>query len=171
VAGPDASLASLAKLKPLLTGGVLTAGCASQICDGAAAMLVCNERGLQRLGLRPRARVVALGLAGIDPVVMLEGPVPATKAVLSKAGLTLDDIDLVEVNEAFSSVPLAWARALTGGDLSKVNVNGGAIARGHPMGATGAMLMSDLTIPGPSSLWMLTIPGPRSLSGRCDAHV
>jgi len=141
---PDTNLEALAKLKPILANGVLTAAAASQICDGAAALLVCNERGLQRLGLRPRARVVALGLAALDPVVMLEGPVPATEQVLGKAGLAIKDIDLVEVNEAFSSVPLAWARAWTGGDLSRVNVNGGAIARGHPMGATGAMLMSNL---------------------------
>lgn len=107
-------------------------------------MLICNERGLEKLGVKPRARVVAIGLAGVDPVMMLEGPVPATKNVLAKAGLTVQQLDLVEVNEAFSSVPLAWARAMTGGDLSKVNVNGGAIARGHPMGGTGAMLMSNL---------------------------
>merc|ERR1712039_199826 len=109
-----------------------------------AAVLVCNERGLERLGLKPRARIVAMGLSGTDPITMLEGPVPATKNVLAKAGLSVSDIDLVEVNEAFSSVPLAWARAMVDGDLTKVNVNGGAIARGHPMGATGAMLMSNL---------------------------
>merc|ERR1719498_457101 len=80
----------------------------------------------------------------MDPILMLDGPIPATKAILAKSGLTMEKIDLVEVNEAFSSVPLAWAKAMTGGDLSKVNVNGGAIARGHPMGATGAMLMSNL---------------------------
>lgn len=141
---PSTTMESLGKLKPLLQGGVLTAAAASQICDGAGAMLICNERGLKRLGVKPRARVVALGLAGIDPVVMLEGPVPATKAVLDKAGLAVKDLDLVEVNEAFSSIPLCWARALNGGDLTNVNVNGGAIARGHPMGGTGAMLMSNL---------------------------
>lgn len=141
---PDVSMEKLGKLKPILKGGVLTAGSASQICDGAGCALICNERGLERLGLRPRARIVALGLAAGDPVVMLEGPIPATKAVLAKAGLTVDDLDLVEVNEAFSSVPLAWARAFTAGDLSRVNVNGGAIARGHPMGGTGCMLMSNL---------------------------
>lgn len=141
---PMTSMETLAKLKPLLKGGVLTAACASQICDGAGAMLVCNERGLARLGLKPRARVVALALGGMDPVVMLEGPVPATKSALSKAGLTVDDIDVVEVNEAFSAIPLAWAKAMTKGDLTKVNVNGGAIARGHPMGGTGAMLMANL---------------------------
>lgn len=141
---PSANLETLAQLKPILKNGILTAAAASQLCDGAAAMLVCNERGLARLGLQPRARVVALGLAGIDPILMLEGPIPATQQVLTKAGLSMKDIDLVEVNEAFSSVPLAWAKAMTGGDLSKLNVNGGAIARGHPMGATGAMLMSNL---------------------------
>jgi hypothetical protein len=141
---PSTSIEALAKLKPILTNGVLTAAAASQICDGAAAMLVCNERGLQRLGLRPRARVVALGLAALDPVVMLEGPIPATQQALAKAQLQIEDVDLVEVNEAFSSIPLAWAKAMTGGDLTKLNVNGGAIARGHPLGATGAMLMSNL---------------------------
>jgi bile acid-coenzyme A ligase len=141
---PNINMEALGKLKPILKGGVLTAAAASQICDGASAMLICNERGLERLGVRPRARVVSLGLAGIDPIMMLEGPVPATHQVLAKAGLTIDDIDLVEVNEAFSSIPLAWARAMTNGDLSKVNVNGGAIARGHPMGASGGLLMSNL---------------------------
>lgn len=141
---PSTSVEALAKLKPILQNGVLTAAAASQICDGAGAVLICNERGLERLGLRPRARVAALGLAGTDPITMLEGPVPATKSVLAKAGLRVEDLDLVEVNEAFSSVPLAWARAMVGGDLSRVNVNGGAIARGHPMGGTGAMLMSNL---------------------------
>mmetsp|Transcript_56805 Transcript_56805/g.133397 ORF Transcript_56805/g.133397 Transcript_56805/m.133397 type:complete len:977 (-) Transcript_56805:111-3041(-) len=140
----DASIESLGKLKPLLNNGTLTAAAASQICDGAAAVLICNERGLQRLGVKPKARIVALGLAAIDPVLMLEGPVPATQSVLAKANLKMEDIDLVEVNEAFSSIPLAWAKAFLGGDLTKVNVNGGAIARGHPMGATGAMLMSNL---------------------------
>lgn len=141
---PSTNIEALGKMKAILNNGVLSAATASQICDGAAAVLVCNERGLERLGLKPRARVVALGLSGTDPIMMLEGPVPATKNVLAKAGLTVQDLDLVEVNEAFSSVPLAWARALNGGDLSNVNVNGGAIARGHPMGATGAMLMSNL---------------------------
>ena len=123
---PKASLSGLAKLTPLLQNGVLTAGAASQICDGAAAMLICNERGLDRLGLRPRARVIGLALAAGDPAVMLEGPIAATQQVLKKAGLTMEEIDLIEVNEAFSSVPLAWAKAMTGGDLSRVNVNGGA---------------------------------------------
>jgi acetyl-CoA acetyltransferase family protein len=141
---PKTNLEQLAKLKPILQNGVLTAAAASQICDGASAMLVCNERGLEKLGVKPRGRVVELGLSGIDPVVMLEGPVPATKAVLARAGLTMDQIDLVEVNEAFSSVPLMVAKAILGGDLTKLNVNGGAIARGHPMGATGGMLISNM---------------------------
>jgi len=134
---PDSSMESLEKLKPLMKGGVLTAGVASQITDGAAAVLICNERGLERLKFRPHARIVAVGLSGT-------GPIPATQAVLAKAGLTVKDLDLVEVNEAFSSIPLMWAKAMMGGDLTKVNVNGGAIARGHPMGATGAMLLSNL---------------------------
>lgn len=141
---PSTSLESLAKLKPILENGTLTAAAASQICDAAAAVLICNERGLERLGVCPRARIVALGLAGGDPVVMLEGPIPATHAVLKRAGLSMKDIDLVEVNEAFASIPLAWANAMTGGDVSRLNVNGGALAHGHPMGATGAILMSKL---------------------------
>jgi hypothetical protein len=140
----NSSLESLGKLKPILKNGVMTAGAASQLCDGAAAMLICNERGLKKLGVQPRAKIVSLGLAGTDPIIALDGPIPATRQVLQKAGLAIDDIDLIEVNEAFSSVPLGWAKVFTGGDLSKVNVNGGAIARGHPMGATGAMLMSNL---------------------------
>lgn len=141
---PGTSLESLGKLKPILQNGTLTAAAASQICDGAAAVLVCNDRGLERLGVRARARIVALGLSGGDPVVMLEGPIPATQNVLRRAGLSMQDIDLVEVNEAFTSIPLAFAKAMTGGDLSRVNVNGGAVAHGHPMGATGAILMSKL---------------------------
>jgi len=139
--------ASAEKMKqlPLLKadGGRITAATASQICDGASALLVCNERGLAKLGLKPRARIVAMALAGSDPVMMLAGPIPATRTVLSKAGLSIKDIDLYEVNEAFASVPLAWAKEI-GADLKKLNVNGGAMALGHPLGATGVKLMATL---------------------------
>jgi len=134
----------LRKLKALHAGGgIITPGNASQICDGAAAVMICNERGLQKLGLKPRAKIVALALAGADPVVMLEGPIPATKKVLAQASLTIKDIDRYEVNEAFCSVPLSWKKAL-GADMEKLNVNGGAMALGHPLGGTGAKLMTTL---------------------------
>jgi len=136
-----AKLKKLPLLKP--DGGRITAGTASQICDGASAMLVCNEEGLKKLGLRPRAKIVALALAGDDPVMMLGGPIPATKNVLKRAGLTMADMDLYEVNEAFASVPLAWQKAL-GADLNKLNVNGGAMALGHPLGATGTKIMTTM---------------------------
>jgi len=140
---PSTSAAGLAKLKTLKADGVLTAGTASQIADGASAVLICNARALKRYGLKPRARVVALALAGDDPVVMLGAPIPATRNVLQRAGMTIDQIDLYEVNEAFASVPLAWAKAL-GADLSRLNVNGGAMALGHPLGATGTKLFATL---------------------------
>ena len=123
--------------------GLITAGLASQICDGAAALLICNEDGLKKLGVSPRARFVSLALAGSDPVVMLSGPIPATKSVLEKAKLTMKDMDVYEVNEAFASVPMGWAKAM-GADHAKLNVNGGAIALGHPLGGTGAKLMTTL---------------------------
>jgi len=123
--------------------GRITAGTSSQICDGASALLVCNEAGLRKLGLKPRARVVALALAGSDPVVMLYGPVPATKNVLQKANMKIGDIDLYEVNEAFAPVPLAWLKEV-GADINKLNVNGGAMALGHPLGGTGTKLISTL---------------------------
>eukprot|EP01102_Stenamoeba_stenopodia_P010644 TRINITY_DN3230_c0_g1_i2.p1 TRINITY_DN3230_c0_g1~~TRINITY_DN3230_c0_g1_i2.p1 ORF type:complete len:421 (-),score=98.24 TRINITY_DN3230_c0_g1_i2:1029-2240(-) len=139
--------ASAEKMKqlPLLKpdGGRITAATASQICDGASALLICNERGLAKLGLKPRARIVAMALAGSDPVMMLAGPIPATRTVLSRAGLSIKDIDLYEVNEAFASVPLAWAKEI-GADIQKLNVNGGAMALGHPLGATGVKLMATL---------------------------
>jgi len=106
-------------------------------------MLICNEAGLKKLGLRPRAKIVALALAGDDPVMMLGGPIPATRNVLNRAGLKMSDMDLYEVNEAFASVPLAWQKAL-GADLNKLNVNGGAMALGHPLGATGTKIMTTL---------------------------
>jgi acetyl-CoA acetyltransferase family protein len=139
----DASLAALAALKPLSEKGLLTAGTSSQITDGAAAVLVANEAGLAKLGAAPRARVVAMALAGDDPVIMLTAPIPATAKLLRRAGLPIDRIDRYEVNEAFASVPMAWLRE-TGADPEKLNVNGGAIALGHPLGCTGAKLMTTL---------------------------
>jgi acetyl-CoA C-acetyltransferase len=141
----DASLEAIAAVKRLQEGGRITAATASQICDGAAALLVANERGLNTLGhaVKPLAVVRQMTVFGHDPVVMLEGPIPATPVALRKAGLTIDDIDLFEVNEAFASVPLAWLAA-TGADPERLNVNGGAIALGHPLGASGAKLMTTL---------------------------
>tara|TARA_B100001059_G_scaffold125516_1_gene125536 strand:- start:4051 stop:5235 length:1185 start_codon:yes stop_codon:yes gene_type:complete len=139
----DASLEGLQGLNVLREDGVITAGSASQISDGAAAVLIANEEGVKRHGLKVRARIHSLAVVGSDPVIMLEGPIPATQKVLQKAGLKIEDIDLYEVNEAFGSVPLAWAKAI-GADLSKLNVNGGAQALGHPLGATGAKLMTTL---------------------------
>jgi acetyl-CoA acyltransferase len=123
--------------------GVVTAANSSQISDGAAALLIMSEARARALGLRPRARVVATALAGVDPTIMLTGPIPATERVLKKAGLTLDQIDRFEINEAFASVVLAWERELHP-DMSRVNVNGGAIALGHPLGCSGAKLMTTL---------------------------
>lgn len=146
----NATIGALNKLKSLKElqskgkmQGMVTAGLASQICDGASAILICNEEGLKKLGVKPRARFVSLGLCGADPVMMLGAPVPATEQALKKAGLTIKDIDLYEVNEAFAPVPLGWAKAL-GADLNKLNVNGGAMALGHPLGGTGAKLMTTL---------------------------
>jgi acetyl-CoA acyltransferase len=141
---PDTSLEALAALRPVFReDGRLTAGNSSQISDGAAALLIASEEAAARLGLRPRARFHAFALAGVDPIEGLSGPIPATRKVLARAGLDLDDIDLFEVSEAFASVPLAWARDL-GADLARVNVNGGAIALGHPLGCSGARLMTTL---------------------------
>lgn len=139
----DASLEALQGLNPLRDGGVITAGSASQISDGAAAVMVANARAVKKFGLPVRARIHTLAVVGSDPVIMLEGPIPATQQVLEKSGLSIDDIDLYEVNEAFGSVPLAWAKALNA-DLDRLNVNGGAQALGHPLGGTGAKLMSTL---------------------------
>jgi acetyl-CoA C-acetyltransferase len=140
----DASREGIAAVKLLAEGGRLTAASASQICDGAAALVVANERGLKALGnVRPLAVVRQMTVVGHDPVIMLEGPVPATPVALRRAGLKIDDIDLFEVNEAFASVPLAWLQA-TGADPARLNVNGGAIALGHPLGASGAKLMTTL---------------------------
>src|SRR5437867_1138949 len=123
--------------------GNITAGNSSGINDGAAALLLASPEKASELGLTPRARIRAMAIVGVDPVVMLEGPIPASRKILAKAGLTLDDIDLWEINEAFASVPLATIQTL-GLDPAKVNVNGGAIALGHPLGATGARLMTTL---------------------------
>jgi acetyl-CoA acetyltransferase family protein len=143
----DTTLESLRQLKPAFRpeeeGGRVTAGNSSQITDGAAAMLIMSEGKARQLGLRPRARFVSFALAGDDPRMMLTAPIPATIKALAKAGLTMDDIDLVEINEAFASVVLAWEKELHP-DMSKVNVNGGAIALGHPLGASGARLMTTL---------------------------
>jgi len=135
--------AKIRSLPPLSEGGRVTAACASQISDASAALLVVNERGLADHGLTPRARVHHLSVRAADPVWMLTAPIPATAHALARTGLSLDDIDLVEINEAFASVVIAWAKD-TGADPDKVNVNGGAIALGHPLGATGARLMTTL---------------------------
>jgi acetyl-CoA acyltransferase len=141
---PDSSPEALAKLKPAFKAdGVITAGNSSQITDGAAAVLIMSEERAQQLGLTPRARFHAFALAGVDPVLMLTGPIPATTKVLERSGQTLADIDLVEINEAFAPVVLAWAREHHP-DLTKVNVNGGAIAVGHPLGCSGARLLATL---------------------------
>ena len=139
----DASLEAMQSLNTLREGGVITAGTASQISDGAAAIMVANEEAVKKYKLPVRAKIKSLAVIGSDPVIMLEGPIPATKKALEKAGLSIEDIDLYEVNEAFGSVPLAWAKALNA-DMDKLNVNGGAQALGHPLGGTGAKLMTTL---------------------------
>ncbi|MEV5376320.1 acetyl-CoA C-acetyltransferase [Streptomyces nondiastaticus] len=139
----DTSLEKMAALKPVVEGGRLTAALSSQISDGAAALLLASERAVRDHGLTPRARVHHLSVRGEDPLRMLTAPIPATAHALKRAGLTIADIDLVEINEAFASVVLAWLRE-TGADPQKVNVNGGAIALGHPLGATGAKLLTTL---------------------------
>ena len=141
---PDSTVDTLGKLKPAFKeDGKVTAGNSSQITDGASAVLIMSEERARELGCTPRARFHAFALAGVDPVTMLTGPIPATTKVLERAGLTLDDIDLIEINEAFASVVLAWSKELDV-DLAKVNVNGGAIALGHPLGASGAKLCATL---------------------------
>jgi acetyl-CoA C-acetyltransferase len=139
----DASLEGLAALKTLKPDGVVTAGNASQICDGASGVLVVSERALKDHGLTPLARVDNLTVTAGDPVIMLMEPIPATRRALERAGRRIGDIDLYEVNEAFAPVPLAWLREL-GGDPERLNVNGGAIALGHPLGASGTKLMTTL---------------------------
>jgi len=140
----NASYEAVSQLQPAFNPQhSITAGNSSQITDGAAAVLLVEKQKALELGLKPRARVIAQKVVGVDPVLMLEGPIPATAAVLKQAGLQLKDIDLFEVNEAFASVPLAWLKE-TGADPDKLNVNGGAIAIGHPLGASGARLMNHL---------------------------
>jgi acetyl-CoA C-acetyltransferase len=139
----DASLEGLGSLKTLVEGGTITAGNASQICDGSSAVLVVSERALKDHGLTPLARIHNLTVTGGDPVIMLEEPLFATDKALKRAGLSIGEIDLYEVNEAFAPVPLAWLHH-TGGDPERINVNGGAIALGHPLGASGTKLMATL---------------------------
>ena len=139
----DASLAAMGAVKTLQEGGTITAANASQMTDGASGALIVSERALKAHGLTPIARIHALAVTAGDPVIMLEEPIAATRKVLERAGLTLDDIDLFEVNEAFAAIPMAWMKAL-GVDAGKVNVNGGGIALGHPLGATGTKLMATL---------------------------
>ena len=141
---PNPDPAKIASLKtPFLENGRVTAASASQISDGAGAILVASGEKADALGLKKRARVVTRVVVGSDPALTLTGPIPATQKALAKAGLTIDDIDVIEINEAFASVVLAWARELKP-DMAKVNPNGGAIAMGHPLGATGAILMTKL---------------------------
>jgi acetyl-CoA C-acetyltransferase len=139
----DTSLEKMAGLEPLRPGGEITAAVSSQISVGASALLVASEEAVRRHNLVPRARVVTLAVVGDDPVYMLTGPIPATQAALKRSGLSIDDIDAFEVNEAFASVVLAWQKE-TGAPGEKTNVNGGAIALGHPLGATGAILATKL---------------------------
>ena len=141
---PDTTVETLANLKPAFKpDGVVTAGNSSQITDGASAVLIMSEAKANELGMTPRARFHSFSLAGVDPIFMLTGPIPATEKVLERSGLTMDDIDLVEINEAFASVVLAWEKELHP-DMDQVNVNGGAIALGHPLGCSGARLMTTL---------------------------
>jgi acetyl-CoA C-acetyltransferase len=137
------SLERMAQLQPVRPGGKITAAVSSQISDGASALLIASERAVKTYGLKPRGRIHQMAVRGDDPVFMLTAPIPATRHILEKAGMRLDDIDLVEINEAFAPVVIAWAKELDA-DLAKVNVNGGAIALGHPLGATGGRLAATL---------------------------
>ncbi len=163
----DTSMEKLAGLQPAFKAdGVVTAGNSSQISDGAAALLIMSEEKAAELGLTPKARFVAFAMAGVDPVMMLTGPIPATEKVLARAGLAMDEIDLFEVNEAFASVPVAWRMELGGTDpmalWERTNVNGGAIALGHPLGASGARLLTTL-------VWELERTGGRyGLQTMCE---
>jgi acetyl-CoA C-acetyltransferase len=139
----DTTLEKMATLRTLTPGGRLTAAVSSQISDASAALLIASEQAVRDHGLRPRARIHHLTVLGDDPVMMLTAPIPATARALARTGLTIDDIDVVEINEAFASVVMAWM-AETGADPAKVNPNGGAISLGHPLGATGARLMTTL---------------------------
>jgi acetyl-CoA acyltransferase len=141
---PDTSLEKLAQLKPAFKeDGKITAGNSSQISDGAAAVLLMTREKADALGVKPRARVVDQTTVGVDPVIMLTGPIPATRKILERSGMQIDDIDLIEINEAFAPVVAAWQREL-GPDMDRVNVNGGAMALGHPLGSTGARLITTL---------------------------
>ncbi|MDB5464914.1 MAG: acetyl-CoA C-acyltransferase [Phenylobacterium sp.] len=139
----DSSLEAMRGVKLLREGGAITAATSSQICDGASGVMIVSEKALKELGLEPLARIHNLTLIGHDPVIMLEAPLPATEKALKRAGMSIEDIDLFEVNEAFASVPVAWLQT-TGADPAKLNVNGGAIALGHPLGASGTKLMTTL---------------------------
>ncbi|CAM5298136.1 Acetyl-CoA C-acetyltransferase OS=Streptomyces alboniger OX=132473 GN=CP975_30860 PE=3 SV=1 [Streptomyces alboniger] len=139
----DTTPEKMAGLAPVLADGTITAACSSQVSDGAAAMLLASERAVREHGLTPRARVHHLSVRGEDPIRMLSAPIPATAYALKRTGMGIDNIDLVEINEAFAPVVIAWLKE-TGADPEKVNVNGGAIALGHPLGATGVRLMTTL---------------------------
>jgi len=139
----DASIEGLSGLNPVTEGGVITAGNASQITDGASAIMICNDEGLKKIKTNPRALIKTITVVGDDPVFMLTGPIPASKLALKKANLHIDEMDIYEVNEAFAPVPMAWAIELNA-DKNKLNVNGGAIALGHPLGATGTKLMTTM---------------------------
>ncbi|MEV6987142.1 acetyl-CoA C-acetyltransferase [Sphaerisporangium sp. NPDC051017] len=139
----DTTLEKMAGLKTLREGGVITAATSSQISDGSGAVLVASEQAVRDHGLTPRARIVTLALTGDDPVYMLTAPIPATRRALQRAGLSIDDIDVIEINEAFAPVPLAWLKEI-GANPARTNPNGGAIALGHPLGGTGAILMTKL---------------------------
>jgi acetyl-CoA C-acetyltransferase len=139
----NSTLEKMAELDVLAPGGCITAAVASQTCDGSSAMLIASEDAVKKYGLKPRARIHHLDVMGDDPIMMLGGPIPATKRALKRAGMTVDDIDLAECNEAFAPVPMAWMKE-TGMPHEKTNVNGGAIALGHPLGSTGTKLMTTL---------------------------
>ena len=139
----NTSLEKMAELQPLSEGGTITAGVSSQTCDGSSAMLIVSEEALKRYNLTPRARIAHMSVRGADPVWMLTAPIPATAYAMKRSGMKLEDMDLVEINEAFASVPMAWL-VETGYPHEKINVNGGAIALGHPLGATGTKLMTTL---------------------------
>ena len=141
---PETNLEALATLKtPFKVGGTITAATSSQLSDGAAAVLLASRAAVEKLGVRARARIIDQVTVGVDPIIMLTGPIPATRKLLDRSGMTISDFDLVEINEAFASVVLAWQREL-GADMDRVNVNGGAMALGHPVGATGARLFATI---------------------------
>ena len=139
----DANLDAIKSVKLLVEGGAITAATSSQICDGASGVMIVNEKGLKALGVEPLARIHHMTVVGGDPVIMLEAPIPGTQKALKKAGMKIDEIDLYEVNEAFASVPVAWAQVL-GADPARLNVHGGATSLGHPLGASGTKLMTTL---------------------------